>query len=288
MFPKHSDRDILLKCPRLVRSPSGDFVLHALSISRFYNFVSILQKLLSEKELKELVSVSSLEAFRSWAVESLGVKYRNVNNRQCSIFAKYDLISFVIYLEKLKDNETFDRHKIVYVPVLDAVDTLFIIFEQNNLISFLKLLLESENKNEELSRETYTQHYMICEIIKLQLIPNLNLLNFDHLLTIEQRDIYYALAEQRNKKDIENLYTAMTIAISNCFAKQEERINLFDILFKKELKQQSNDNENFIREFLKENYTEDKAANRAFIERLLQERNQMWKLKHLYPDSDQA
>lgn len=236
----------------MVLADGSRVVLFALSIKSTTLLINFwIQKY--ESLLRELVKQESEKDLRKYILDNFGVIYDQNGDS--------DFVKFQVW-EDLTRIYQVDQSVDKVLQPKDAVSTLITILEQNGLV---KLLASCFQEQEE-QRETYTSLFRISEIIDLDLVPELTLLNWDSVLTFEQRDFYLNLKAQKDKKFVENLYLSLVTGIGKSFG---SKVDLVDILFPKEAETKENLIEKARRAFLLEKYTGDYDTDSKTINEIL-------------------
>jgi hypothetical protein len=257
---EHSVNDIILGNPRYIDlNDSTRVLLHALPISKIDKFLVLFVEGIKEKKLLEGLIECGNNYQKLFQFISENLPLKSVDGT--CYFKHFDFISayYSIYSDKTE----------IIQPV-SAIKALVTIIEQNQLIELLDICLKYE-ENKQKKQKTFTTPFSYYQIIELGLVEGLTMLNINDKLTIEQKDFYLDIAEQKLKKLTEYSHLALTVAIANQFGSKQ---NLHDLLF---ANSSSDEKYQAIEEkrkaFLFDKYTGDREKDDALLKQLMEERN---------------
>ena len=221
MHLEHSRSDILKGCPRSVLTTEGEALFYALSVDNLDLFLSGFDKWFGSDWVDCLAKIRP-EQLKRWFLSKLSIYYKKI---EC-----YTLIQF-------KKQEIIDTYGLLQAKpckalIVNSLELLLIIFEQNNILQIARNLAKITKD----TQETYDNNYIDCTILDqvskyYNMYPGLNLLNINDILSPEQKTLFFSLAEQKNKKEIENHYISLSLGLSNAFVEENKRTDLYKFLF---------------------------------------------------------
>jgi hypothetical protein len=291
----HSNSDIINYCQRVlfVLAPSGIVLKRqykALPMYELCLFCDYFAQFIGLENLKEaLKNIRDEKSLFAFLVNNIKIEKLKIEN-STEILETSPLILYFNFLHenrkilfvrknrKHKKREIKPLEKCFLYPV-NAIDFLFTIFEQNNLINFLKVLLEKDFTTKPNYFDSDFFHYQILKIKRfipeLNKLP-LNLTNMDYFLTWEQKNYYIDLIEQENKNKAIYANLATSVAISNSFSDKKSKLEIHKILF---ANKESSVNKEEIKEInlrhklLKDKFTGDREEDNKSLIGMLRNNN---------------
>ncbi|HEY9886015.1 MAG TPA: hypothetical protein V6C96_02020 [Vampirovibrionales bacterium] len=254
---KKSDKDILQGSPRTIDLIDGSRLFcKALSIRKLDIFLNyLIEETNKTKWIESCLSAgTNIDRLKDVLLDKLSIDYVSSEKGTYAVFNPHDFVSsyFAIQNEKAE-----------IIPQESCLDAFITVIEQNNLLHVLEHYLKPSNSE---SVKTYSNSFIVWQIMQLGLVSSLTLLNWEDVLTFEQRDFYYDLVIQRENKQIQNLYLAFSTVKRQQFG---DKIDIFkDVLFPESNKNIGIKEQNR-KVYLGEKYTGNKELDDKLLEELV-------------------